>query len=169
MIVWVCVCGKIHIKFAIFIFFSFFFLVFLGLHLWHMEVPRLGFKSELQLPAYTTAHSNTGSLTHWARPGIKSVSSWILVRFVTTELWWELPFSSFLSVQFSDINYTHIIVWPSPLSAFKTFPSPSANSVNIKQNFLYSPSFTNLNFLSPDSLRKWNHTVPVLLNLDNFI
>ena len=29
--------------------------VFLGLHPWHMEVPRLGVKSELQLPAYTTA------------------------------------------------------------------------------------------------------------------
>ena len=24
-------------------------------HLWHMDVPRLGVKSELQLPAYTTA------------------------------------------------------------------------------------------------------------------
>ena len=34
---------------------SFFFLVFLGLHLWHMEVPRLGVESELQLPAYSTA------------------------------------------------------------------------------------------------------------------
>ena len=32
---------------------SFFF--FLGLHLQHMEVPRLGDKLELQLPAYTTA------------------------------------------------------------------------------------------------------------------
>ena len=52
--------------------------VFLGLHLWHMEVPRLGVELELQLPAdatdtatlshvcklYTTAHFNTGSLTH---------------------------------------------------------------------------------------------------------
>ena len=28
---------------------------FLGLHLKHMEVPRLGVQSELQLPAYTTA------------------------------------------------------------------------------------------------------------------
>ena len=28
---------------------------FLGLHLWHMEVPRLGVKLELQLPAYATA------------------------------------------------------------------------------------------------------------------
>ena len=42
--------------------FSFFFLfffvvvvVFLWLPLWHMEVPRLGIKLELQLPAYTTA------------------------------------------------------------------------------------------------------------------
>ena len=31
------------------------FFGFLGLHLWHMEVPRLGVKMELLLPAYTTA------------------------------------------------------------------------------------------------------------------
>ena len=70
----------------------------------HMEIPRLGVELELQLPAYatatatwdpsgicdmgsewyfyTTAHSNAGSLTHWARTGIKPVSSWILVRFI---------------------------------------------------------------------------------------
>ena len=35
---------------------AFFFLfVFLGLHPWHMEVPRLGAELELHLPAYTTA------------------------------------------------------------------------------------------------------------------
>ena len=28
---------------------------FLGPHLWHMEVPRLGIELELQLPAYATA------------------------------------------------------------------------------------------------------------------
>ena len=28
---------------------------FLGPHLWHVEVPRLGVKAELQLPAYATA------------------------------------------------------------------------------------------------------------------
>ena len=33
----------------------FFFFWFLGLHLQHMEIPRLGIKSELQLLAYTTA------------------------------------------------------------------------------------------------------------------
>ena len=31
-----------------------------------------------------------GSLTHWARPGIEPVSSWILVGFVATEPQWEL-------------------------------------------------------------------------------
>ena len=33
----------------------FFFFFFLGPHLWHMEVPRVGVESELQLPAYATA------------------------------------------------------------------------------------------------------------------
>ena len=33
----------------------FFFFFFLRSHWWHMEVPRLGVKLELQLPAYTTA------------------------------------------------------------------------------------------------------------------
>ena len=36
-------------------FFFFFFFSFLGLHLQHMEVPRLGVNLELQLPAYITA------------------------------------------------------------------------------------------------------------------
>ena len=31
---------------------------------------------------YTTAHGNAGSLTHWARPGIKPATSWFLVRFI---------------------------------------------------------------------------------------
>ena len=31
------------------------FLFFLGPHVWHMEVPRLGVESQLQLLAYTTA------------------------------------------------------------------------------------------------------------------
>ena len=35
--------------------FFFFFFVFLGPHLWHMEVPRLGVKSELQLLTYAIA------------------------------------------------------------------------------------------------------------------
>ena len=31
------------------------FFFFVGPHLWHMEVPRLGVESELQLPAHATA------------------------------------------------------------------------------------------------------------------
>ena len=31
---------------------------------------------------HTTAHGNAGSLTHWARPGIKPLTSWFLVGFV---------------------------------------------------------------------------------------
>ena len=71
---------------------------FLGLHAWHMELPRLGVKSKLQLLAYTTAeatwdrsricdlhHSswNARFLTHWMRPGMEPTSSWILVRFIS--------------------------------------------------------------------------------------
>ena len=37
------------------LFYLFIYLTFLGPRWWHMEVPRLGVESELQLPAYTTA------------------------------------------------------------------------------------------------------------------
>ena len=30
------------------------------------------------------SHSNAGSRTHWARPGIKSETSWFLVRFISS-------------------------------------------------------------------------------------
>ena len=33
---------------------------------------------------YTTAHSNTGSLTHWTRPGIEPATLWFLVGFIST-------------------------------------------------------------------------------------
>ena len=45
----------IPLWFSFSFFLSFFFFVFLGLNPWHVEVPRLGVKSELQLLAYTTA------------------------------------------------------------------------------------------------------------------
>ena len=71
--------------------------VCLRLYVWHMEVPRLGVQLELLLLAYTTAkatwdraasrtytaaHSNARFLTHWARPGIETTSSWILVSLL---------------------------------------------------------------------------------------
>ena len=58
-----------------------------------MDIPRIGVKSQPQQlwicamsATYTRAHSKARSLNHGARPGIVSVSSWILVGFATTEL-----------------------------------------------------------------------------------
>ena len=54
---------------------------------------------QCQIPAssstYTTAHSNAGSLTHWAGPGIEPTSSWMIVWLVTVEPHWKLPQESF--------------------------------------------------------------------------
>ena len=72
-----------------------------------MEVPRLGVQSEgataaglhhshsnirskPHLPTYNRAHSNMGSLTHGARPGIEPITSWFLVRFISAEPQQEL-------------------------------------------------------------------------------
>ena len=44
-----------NFHFLIFFIYLFIYFVFLGLHPQHMEVPRQGVESELQLPAYTTA------------------------------------------------------------------------------------------------------------------
>ena len=71
-----------------------------------MEVPKLGVSLALQLPAYTTAiatpdpnrvcdlpHSSwqLWILNPLKRPGIKPVSSWIFVGFITAETQQELP------------------------------------------------------------------------------
>ena len=48
---------------SFFLSFFFFSLLFLGLYLWHVEVPRREVESELQLPAYTTVTA-TQDLSH---------------------------------------------------------------------------------------------------------
>ena len=81
-----------------FLFYFFIYFCFLGPHLQHMDVPRLGVKSELQKPACATAtgtldpsrvcdlhHSSRQHRIHQARPVIEPTSSWILVRFATAE------------------------------------------------------------------------------------
>ena len=50
-----CSCRSVHAPGTSVPFFFFFFLVFLGPHLQYIEVPGLGGKLELQLPANTTA------------------------------------------------------------------------------------------------------------------
>ena len=69
--------------------FFFLFLFFLGLHPWHIEVPRLEVELVLQLPAqpqpqqrwiqtmsvtYAAACNNTRSFTHRWSPGIEPIS-----------------------------------------------------------------------------------------------
>ena len=76
----------------------FIFISSLGLHLWHMEVPRLEVNQSRSCRppsqpqrrgiraasvTYTTACGNARPSTHWARPGIEPESSWILVGFLT--------------------------------------------------------------------------------------
>ena len=51
--------------------------IFLGLNLQHMEVPRIGVESELQLPAYTTATAMSG-LSHFCKLQHSSWHYWIL-------------------------------------------------------------------------------------------
>ena len=61
---------------------SFFPFCFLGPHLWHMEVPRLGVEWELQLPAYTTATTGTQqdtnpTGTHEDAGSIPGLDQWV--------------------------------------------------------------------------------------------
>ena len=77
----------------------------------NVDVPMLGIQSELQLLAYAAATATLDlkcifdlqsssqqrwSLNHWRRPGIKPTYLWMLVRFTTAELQWELPMGNFL-------------------------------------------------------------------------
>ena len=45
------------------------------------------------------SHGNTRSLTHWARPGMELESSWLLVRFVSTEPQRELHGSNVFRIK----------------------------------------------------------------------
>ena len=49
---------------------------------------------------HTTAHSNTGLLTHWARPGIETASSWIPDGFVSAAPKQELLLIFYVSIVF---------------------------------------------------------------------
>ena len=89
--------GFFRLLFCLFLF----LFLFLGPHPWHMEGSQASGQNRAAAAGlchshsnagswiratsatYTTtmAHGNPGSLTHWAKPGIEPVSSWMLVRF----------------------------------------------------------------------------------------
>ena len=83
-----------------FFFFFSFFLKGLNLRIWKFLVQGSNQSCRCQPQShqirshicnlYTTANGNGRSSTHWAVPGIEPRSSWVLVRFVTTELQGEL-------------------------------------------------------------------------------
>ena len=64
--------------------------------------------SNARSATHTTAHCNTRSLSHWVRPGIEPVSSWILVRFVSALPQWKLPIWIFLIFCTADIAGNNI-------------------------------------------------------------
>ena len=98
--------------------FLFFFLSFLWPHPQHMEVHRLGVKSELQLPAYATATAIRAlscicNLYHSSRkhqilnPLGKVTSSWVLVGFVNHWAMKGTPDFLFLVTIYPIIKYWH--------------------------------------------------------------
>ena len=105
--------------------------------------------------AYTTAQGNTGSLTHWFRPGIKRTSLWILVGFVTAEPWRELAicFLWFPSILFEN-NF--IEVWFTYLKCIL---------VSVQFNY-YISRFTKLhNHHYNQGLKHLHNHSKILLNL----
>ena len=111
---------KLWIHFPLFLFIIIiWFFCFLGPHPWHMEVPRLGVQSELQLPAYTTAtatpdpscifnlhHSSRqcqilnllSGARDWTR--ILMDTSWICFHWATTGTPMILYFQNFINLIF---------------------------------------------------------------------
>ena len=86
----------------VYLFIYLFIYLLLGPHPQHMEVPRLGVESKLQLPTTATPEASSvcnlhhSSWPHWilnelSKPEIETASSWILVRFVIAEPQRELP------------------------------------------------------------------------------
>ena len=111
--------------------------------MWHVEVSRRGIKlkprcwptpqpEQRQIQAtsatYTAAHSDTGSLTHCARPGIEPTTSWFLVGFISTVPRWELL--TVIVLKFY-LNHIHSFFKAPFQSTFLSIPltlHPSANT-----------------------------------------
>ena len=79
--------------------FSFLFLFFILFYFLLFRATAVAYgnsQASGQIGAATAAslhhsHTNTGSPTYWARPGIEPASSWILVGFPSAVPQWELP------------------------------------------------------------------------------
>ena len=87
-----------------------FVFVSLGPHLWHVEIPRLGVKSVLQLPAYTTATAmrdpsricdlHHSSRQHWILNPLSKARDWTCILMYTSQIhfhWATIGTPRFLS------------------------------------------------------------------------
>ena len=105
--------------------------VFLGPHLLHVEVPRLGVESASLWDSHSNASSEpclqTTPGANWVRPGREPASSWILVGFITTEQQWELPpcISSLPKLCFSGMLFLPIFACQNLCSFWAQTPPPS--------------------------------------------
>ena len=137
------------------------FLVFLGLHLWHMEFPRLGVQSHLCQPipqlqqgqiratsaTYTTAHGRW-SLTHWVGPGMEPTSSWILVGFIIIEPQQEFLKKRFLKCMREMICETIYRCQRFLVQCIRAFLSLQTRSVHLLWQMPYAFAWGGLTFLS---------------------
>ena len=106
----------------------------------------------------TTASSNARSLTHWARPGIKPTSSWILVGFISPVPWRELqrPFLIPTSSQLPSAQNNFLCAWcgvvcyPSSSERF----SQSTNWRNSRAGSQHTEAFGG-NAVAKRHLRVW--------------
>ena len=94
MILWAVVDLFPYYLFNVYLFFFVclfvFFFCFLGPHLWHMEVPKLGVEMELQLPAYTTATATQDPSHVWDLHR-SSRQHWILNPLSRGQGWNQQP------------------------------------------------------------------------------
>ena len=100
---------------------------------------------------YTTAHCNTRSLTHWSGTGIKSTSSWILVRFVSAEPYWELHIAYFYITVYIILTNELVDKLLSPFIIFGILGTEDEKTAQVT----WSLSSTNTNPLIPSSCSFW--------------
>ena len=105
---------------------------------------------------YTTAHGNTRCPTHWARPGIESASSWILV---------SLPLSHDRNSQEALFSCVNCLGW-APVAITLTFVHKGLASTYQRRTFhlsVQSPSLDELSSTGDDKLHGGSsRTTPVL-------
>ena len=99
---------------------------------------------------YTIAQGNAGSLTDWVRPEIKPISSWMLVRFATTERQVEFQQLSNTIIVHEIYIYIPKLFTHSRLERWKEKKEKKCLGLNVVSS--YQQSFFNIYFNKADIL-----------------